>query len=389
MKHTPENGAILVKLAFSVQEDRMILSVSDSGAGVPKEKRSLLFVRFAQINNMQGGTGVGLHLTAEMAAAHKGKIEYSDSELGGACFSVSIPLSDVNYMKEEIIMPPALPQTSTDMDDEDTTPANGKEEVKMNSSFSHCKILIIDDEDDMRDFIAGQLEANFTILTAKDGTDGLEKASQWQPDLIVCDVMMPGINGFDVTRTLKDNLLTSHIPIILLTAHSSEKHRLEGIEAGADSYITKPFSLKYLSARIVKLIEQREKLREKFAMEPGVPQNYETMPFTDRDKELLDKVDRLIEKNMKDPDFHISNAFAEITRMGRTSFYKKIKGITGYAPNEYLRIVRVKKAAELLMTTDLNVSEVSYQVGINDPLYFSKKFKAQFGKSPSDYRKGL
>jgi YesN/AraC family two-component response regulator len=196
--------------------------------------------------------------------------------------------------------------------------------------------------------------------------------------------MMPGIDGFEVTRRLKEDFLTSHIPIVLLTAHSSEEHRLEGIQAGADAYITKPFSIKYLVARIVKLIEQRERLQRKFAQEPGTP----VLPIsvTDKDKEFIDKIHDLIERNMGDVDFSV-DAFAQTAGMGRTNFYKKVKGITGHSPNEYLRIVRMKKAAELLATSNLNVSEVSYKVGINDPFYFSKCFKAQFGKSPSRFQK--
>ncbi|GAB6010975.1 hybrid sensor histidine kinase/response regulator [Viscerimonas tarda] len=385
VKHTPGNGVILVKVMFSAQDDKMTLSVADSGPGVPKDKRGSLFVRFAQMSNVQGGTGIGLHLTAELAAVHKGTVEYSDSELGGACFSVSVPLSNANYSKKEIITPQASIQTNAGIDNEETITGN-EEALNIDSRFSNYKILIIEDEDDVREFIISQLGLHFNVFPAKNGTEGLEKASLEQPDLIVCDVMMPGISGFEVTRTLKDNFLTSHIPVILLTAHSSEEHRLEGIQTGADSYITKPFSTKYLLLRIVKLIEQREKLRQKFAEEPGVTN--QLLTFTDKDKELLEKVNRLIEKNMGNTDFSVVDMFTQATRMRRTSFYEKLKGITGCAPNEYLRTMRMKKAAELLATTDLNISEISYQVGFNDSLYFSKCFKAQFGKAPSEYRKG-
>jgi signal transduction histidine kinase/FixJ family two-component response regulator len=383
MKHTPDNGIVVMRLVFSEQDDRLILSVSDSGAGVPKEKQSSLFVRFAQIDSSSGGTGVGLHLTAELVAVHKGTVEYTSSELGGASFSVSIPLSDENYDKEEIIeSQPPVKYTGTIADI--ALMESSSEDITQSKRYPDYKLLIIEDDDEVREFVFDQLNDFFSVLVAKDGEEGMEKATHEQPDLIVCDVMMPGIDGFEVTRRLKGDFLSSHIPVVLLTAHSSEKHQLEGIQAGADAYITKPFSIQYLMARIVKLIEQREKLQRKFAQEPGVPTLL--INFTDKDKEFLDKIHLLIEQNIGSPDFSV-DTFAQIVGMGRTNFYKKIKGLTGHSPNEYVRIIRLKKAAELLTTTDMNVSEVSYKVGINDPLYFSKCFKMQFGKTPSQYQK--
>jgi DNA-binding response OmpR family regulator len=391
MKHTPDNGIIMMRLVFSEMDDRFTLSVSDSGEGVPKEKQSSLFVRFAQIDSSTGGTGVGLHLTAELAAVHKGKAEYAPSELGGACFSVSIPLSDNNYEKEEIIETQVLPKfTGTTVETGHAPslqdPSLQDPSLPPDKCYQDYKILVIEDDDEVREFVSNQLNDSFTLFTAKDGTEGLEKAINEQPNLIVCDVMMPGIDGFEVTRRLKADFLTSHIPIVLLTAHSSEEHQLEGIQAGADAYITKPFSIKYLMARIVKLIEQREKLQRKFAQEPGTPPVH-LINFTDKDKEFIDKLHVLIEQNMENVDFSVDE-FAQLVGMGRTNFYKKVKGITGHSPNEYLRIIRMKKAAELLATTNLNVSEVSYKIGINDPFYFSKCFKAQFGKTPSQFQKG-
>ena len=384
MKYTPDNGIIVMRLLFSEADDRFVLSVSDNGPGIPKEKQSSLFVRFTQFHSSFGGTGVGLHLTAELAATHKGKIEYSDSELGGACFTVTVPLSDNNYWNETQEEVQRLPKLA-DSVAETVPPTDLYENLLADKQYKGYKLLIIEDDDEVREFIFNQLDNYFSVFAAKDGVEGLEKALQEQPNLIVCDVMMPGIDGFELTRRLKEDFLTSHIPIILLTAHSSEEHRLEGIQAGADSYITKPFSIKYLIARITKLIEQREKLQRKFAQEPGM--SLLSVNVTEKDKEFIDKIHHLIEQNIDNVDFSV-DAFAQTVGMGRTNFYKKIKGITGHSPNEYLRIIRMKKAAELLATTHLNVSEVSYKVGINDPFYFSKCFKAQFGKSPSHFQKG-
>jgi signal transduction histidine kinase/ligand-binding sensor domain-containing protein/AraC-like DNA-binding protein len=381
IKYTPDNGIILMRLDFSKQHDRMTLSVSDSGPGVPRDKHNFLFVRFARMDDKPGGMGVGLHLTAEMAAVHRGKAEYSDSELGGACFSVSVPLSEANYTSSEIMVSQVLSKNTAAVINVEKTDLTEKTDKYLKA----YKLLVIDDEDDIREFIVDQLDSAFTVSAAKNGIEGREKAIQEQPNLIICDVMMPGMDGFEMTRRLKDDFLTSHIPVILLTAHSSEEHRLEGIQAGADSYITKPFSIQYLKTRIIKLIEQREKLHRKFQQEPDTVNHLIT--FTNKDKDFLGRLDALIEKNFQDPDFSI-NVFAQKIGIGRTTFYQKVKGITGHPPNEYLHIIRLKKAAELLATTRLNVSEVAYKVGINDPFYFSKCFKTQFGKTPSQFQKG-
>ena len=378
MKNTPENGTVILRLDFSTQDDILTLSVLDSGIGIPKEKRDLLFVRFAQINQSIGGTGVGLHLTAELAAVHKGKVVYTDSELGGACFSVSIPLSDNNYNKEDIVQTEISPKLITDTEQVEET-----DMLLQDQRFKGYKLLVIEDDDEVRDFLQNQLGSVFTIFTTKDGLEGLEKATREQPNLVICDVMMPKMDGFEVTKRLKEDFSTSHIPIILLTAHSSYEHQLEGIQSGADAYIIKPFGMKYLMARIIKLIEQREKLQQKFAQEPGTALHM--INVSNKDKEFLDRIHLLIEQNMKNEDFSV-DTFAHIAGMRRTVFYKKVKGITGHSPNEYIRIIRMKKAAELLANTNMNISEVSYEVGINDPFYFSKCFKAQFGITPSQLK---
>ena len=384
-KNTPNEGKILLKLIFSTSDDTFVMKVEDTGAGIPQDQRNMLFVRFKQINYAADGTGVGLHLTSELATVHKGSVTYSDSELGGACFSVTLPLSDKNYDKEDIIRDP-LPakNVATPSQDIETADPDNCITASTQKPFKDYRLIVIEDNDDIREYIQIQLGEYFTVSSAVNGNDGLEKVMTEQPDLVVCDVMMPGIDGFEVTKRLKTNFETSHIPIIVLTAHSSEEHRIEGIQAGADAYITKPFSMKLLMARIVNLIEQREKLQQKFAKEPGLMRP--SITFTDRDKDFLEKLHGVIEKNLENDEFSMDE-FAQALGMGRTVFYKKVKGITGHSPSEYLRIIRMKKAAELLLTTGLNVSEVSYKVGMNDPFYFSKCFKAQFGKTPSQFLK--
>lgn len=378
-KHTPARGKIAVELIFDESDYQFIFKVSDSGIGIPVDKQEFLFVRFKQINYSSSGIGIGLNLSAELILAHKGEIKYEQSEWGGATFIVSLPTSESIYDKSDIIETSSVERRENRIEDSAST----SESFDENSITRKYKILLIEDDEEVRSFLQDQLNEYFTVTIATNGLEGWNIATEEHFDLIVCDVMMPEMDGFEVTLKLKSNIETSHIPIILLTAHSSIEHRLEGINAGADSYITKPFSTKYLISRIVKLIEQREKLQYKFAHEPGeIPI---TISTSDRDNKFIAKVLEIVEKNLDNPEFSIDD-FASEANMGRTLFYKKIKGITNLSPNEYLRVVRLKKAAILLRTTEFNISEIAYKVGFNDPYYFSKCFKEQFKERPSQFR---
>ncbi len=246
------------------------------------------------------------------------------------------------------------------------------------------RILAIDDNADMLDMLRSQLEDSFTVYTARDGKEGLSLLDEVQPDLIICDVMMPGMDGFEFTRRLRDNFNISHIPVILLTASISEERHLTGLEAGADAYITKPFNKEILRAQIIALIAQRQKLQRIYATEPG-----SDIPFisaTERDKQFIERVNEIIMDNIGNFDFKIDD-YAQEFNVGRTTFFAKIKSIIGYTPHEYVRIKRMKRAAELLLQTDDNISEICYKVGLNDPYYFSRIFKGIYGKSPSQFRK--
>lgn len=366
------------------------------------EKQHLLFVRFKQINYTDSGIGIGLHLTSELVKAHKGEIAYNASEWGGASFRVTIPMLDEAYEGEEIIQPnismemydvtTGTSDINTGADEYISSPGevvlDSSEDVSSpdgGNSKKKYHILLIEDDEEVRLFLENQLKRYFSVSSARNGLIGWEMAINEQPHLIVCDVMMPEMDGFEVTRKLRADFQSSHIPIILLTAHSSIEHQLEGINAGADAYITKPFSTKYLISRITKLIEQREKLQYKFAHEPGMV--LPTISTSDKDAAFVDKIHAVIEKHIGNSEFSIDD-FAKEAEMGRTLFYKKIKGLTNYSPNEYLRIVRLKKGAELLKETALNVSEIAYEVGFNDPDYFGKCFKEQFGVTPSQFRNG-
>jgi signal transduction histidine kinase/ligand-binding sensor domain-containing protein/DNA-binding response OmpR family regulator len=372
-KHTPKDGNISVNITFNDEENNWALTVSDSGMGIPADKRNLLFERFGRINHTVSGIGIGLNLTGELVRLHRGTIVYSDSEWGGASFTVTIPLLSVN---NNIVHSTAEAAVSIDNDENNI-------ENELAKPLNAYKILIIDDDDDIRLFLSEFLQNIFTVFTASSGIEGLAIAAQEQPSLIICDVMMPEMDGFELTKKLKSDLNSSYIPIILLTAMSSVGQQIEGIQAGADAYIIKPFNTKLLLARIITLIEQREKLQQKFSRELGT--SLATIVTTDKDKEFLEKVNAIIEKELDNSNFSVE-LFAQSINLGKTILYKKIKGITGYSPNEFIRIIRIKKAAELLKTTELNISEIAYKVGFDDPLYFSRCFKKQFSLSPKHFR---
>ncbi|WP_300901325.1 hybrid sensor histidine kinase/response regulator transcription factor [uncultured Bacteroides sp.] len=268
--------------------------------------------------------------------------------------------------------------------EETALPEISQTEAKATTSNPY-KLLIIEDDNDVREFLKEEFKPYFDVETEADGLSGLERARTYDADLIICDVLMPGLTGFEVTRKLKNDFDTSHIPIILLTAMSSAENHLKGVESGADAYITKPFSPKLLLARAFQLINQREKLRKKFSDEPNMVAP--TICTSEKDKQFAAKLQEILEQQIGNSQFAVDD-LAAIMGLGRSTFYRKVRGVTGYSPNEYMRIIRMKKAAELLLENRYTVAEVSYKVGIEDPFYFSKCFKKQFGHSPSVYLRG-
>ncbi|WP_321519098.1 two-component regulator propeller domain-containing protein [uncultured Bacteroides sp.] len=383
-KYTPSSGKVSLIVNVDAEKDVLLIQVKDTGVGIPKEKREELFKRFMQSNFSGNSVGIGLHLVNELVGVHKGKIWYNENEGGGSVFSVSLPLDESVYGEKDFLIPNNILMKEEQSMNNIKMTVPESQEMEDVVPLNNYKILIIEDDNDVRQFLKEEIGVYFEVRTAEDGLDGLEKIKDYDADLIVCDVLMPGMNGYEVTRKLKDDFQTSHIPVILLTALGTTENHLEGIESGADAYITKPFSVKLLLARIIKLIEQREKLRTKFSSEPGI--NRPAICSTDKDKGFIDKLHEILETEIANAEFSVDD-FAAQMGLGRTVFYKKVKGVTGHSPNEYLRIIRMKKAAELLLSTSLTVSEVSYKVGINDPFYFSKCFKSQFGVAPSVYQK--
>lgn len=379
LKYTREHGDVLVSVCVDTEARQLSLQVFDNGVGIPAEKREQLFSRFMQSAMSRNSIGVGLHLTFGLVQLHRGSIVHADNPGGGSIFTVTLP-TDIpasEHVHDDTI---GRPSFETIFKGEDEYPVIEPAE----EGTDRKRMLIIDDDADIRNFLSNEFSRYYIILLASDGASGLETARNNDVHIIICDVMMPDMSGFEVTRMLKEDFATSHIPVIQLTALSDDDCQMEGISSGADAYITKPFNLKFLMTRVAKLIEQRENLFAKFSSNPTLARPQ--LPMTDKDKEFADKLTAIGEREIDNPEFSVDDFAAEMA-LGRTIFFRKVKGVTGYTPKEFLRVMRMKKAAELLLTTDLTITEISYQVGMSDPAYFNKCFKAQFGKAPSVYQK--
>lgn len=381
-KYTPAKGTISVSLSFT---DVMTIRVADTGVGIPQEKREQLFSRFMQSSYTGESFGIGLHLTHELVRTHHGEITYQENEGGGSVFVVTIPLQKDCYEASDFLVKDS-PILKADL----TKQRDGQEEKTTDAvpsvpsaPLNRRTILLIEDDNDVREFLLSELESCFDLKVASDGKTGIAMAKELDVDLIVSDVMMPGMNGFELTKRLKNSFETSHIPIILLTALSTDENVLEGTESGADAYITKPFSPQLLIARILQLLNQREILRQKFGKEPQEIRS--AMLSNEQDSLFVKRLDSIVYSRLGEQDLSVDKV-AGLLHLGRTIFYKKVRGTTGYTPNEYIRVIRLRKAAELLKEGEKNVSEVAYAVGFDNPYYFSKCFKEQFGMPPSQYR---
>ena len=363
--------------------------VKDTGIGINKDEQKRIFDRFYQVKNKitSQGTGIGLSLTYELVKLHKGEIIVNSTPDVGSEFIIILPLwlyeNDLPQLAGLEIQKP-----SNNNDDNKEKKIEGKNET-LNISCEETqaqknlpKILIIEDNADMRLYIKNEFQKNYIISEAHDGIVGLKKAFEEIPDAIICDIMMPGKDGFEVCKTLKNDEQTSHIPILILTAKSSEQHTIEGFESGADDYVAKPFSSPVLKARIKNLIDSRNLLRKKFINDPFASLS-EISP-SKIDEKLFQKAYSIVEKNLNNPDFDV-NLFASEIGMSRTQLYRKLHAISGQPVKEFIRVIRLKKAAELLVTTENNITEVAYNVGFNSLSYFTTSFTEYYGMNPTKY----
>jgi signal transduction histidine kinase/DNA-binding response OmpR family regulator/ligand-binding sensor domain-containing protein len=411
-KFTPEGGRIeinvdlklssfppLVKPASLVswgelKRDAVEISISDTGVGIPQKKISKIFDRFYQVDGShtreQEGTGIGLSLTKELVELHRGKIEVESEEGKGTTVIVSLPLGKEHLKPDEIYQEEydeAYEQEKEKLLYGTVEFAEGKERQASNfESFpkeSKPILLIVEDNSDVRNYIKDNLKKEYFTVEAVDGEDGWNKSIEQIPDLIISDVMMPKMDGFQLCNKLKTDERTSHIPVIMLTAKAAKQDKIEGYETGADDYIMKPFEPDELRARIKNLIEQRKRLHAYFQKKGIIELNQTNI--TSVDKKFLQKAFEIITQNISDASFTIET-FAENLYVSKSLLRKKIVSLTGEPPVELVKRIRLKKAAELIEKNFGNLSEIALEVGFNNPAYFSECFKKQFGVSPSQYQ---
>ncbi|MCG8310910.1 MAG: response regulator [Cytophagales bacterium] len=386
-KFCGERGAVAVVLNFPVMSkgpEVIEIAVGDSGNGIREEHLAHIFDRFYQVNDGDSdavkGTGIGLSLSRDYARLHGGDI-LVESEVGtGSTFRLHIPMKPLETNEcpalQNEVSHIGFPESV-----EPVSPAD-KNEKDTGARTELPVVLVVEDNHDMRHFIRDNLEIQFRILEAEDGKKGFELAEAHDPDIIISDIMMPKMNGLELCNKIKSTFETSHIPVILLTAKTSPENVLEGLKEGADDYITKPFFVKQLLARIENLVRTRSLLMEKFKKSSVVTPS--DIASSDLDEEFIGNVVGIIEKHIGDPELSIVY-LAKNMAMSHSSIYKKIKAITGLSGNEFIRNIRLKRAAQLLQSKRLNVSEVIFQVGFNNRSYFSKCFQEMHGMTPKQF----
>lgn len=378
-KFTPENGTITVTLSTLTKEEGgryARLVVADTGSGISVQHIRHIFDRFYQIDVNHAGSGIGLALAKAFVELHGGEITVDSVEGKGTVFTVDIPMTVVEEPSADLVQEPRITQQTVveeleDMETEEQIPDENKE----------C-ILIIDDNADVRDYVKSLLKEEYTVIEAPDGRAGLKKAMKYVPDAIICDVMMPVMDGLECCRKLKTELQTSHIPVMLLTACSLDEQRIQGFECGADSYISKPFNSKLLLVRLRNLMDNHKRLKQFF----GDKTTLSKEPVSDVDKGFVDRFRELIEENLADSELSVEDLGGKMG-LSRVQLYRKIKALTNYSPNELVRIARLKKAASLLASSEKTISEITYEVGFTSPSYFTKCYKDYFGESPTDFLK--
>lgn len=375
-KFTPENGKITVRLSTWVKEEKpwIRFTVANSGSMISAEHIRSIFDRFYKIDMHHAGSGIGLALVKAFVELHGGTISVESDEKLGTLFTVDLPKKELETFEQEA-MPATLAHT-------DSTWIEEEADSEQLYDSSKPTVLIIDDNADIRSYVQGLLDTDYTVVEAADGSEGIKKAMRFVPDLIISDVMMPGMDGIECCRRLKNELQTCHIPVILLTACSLDEQRIQGYDGGADSYISKPFSSQLLLARVRNLIDSHRRLKQFF----GDGQTLAKEDVSDMDKDFVERFKTLIEAKLSDSDLNVEDLGKEMG-LSRVQLYRKIKSLTNYSPNELLRIARLKKAASLLASSDLNVAEVGYEVGFSSPSYFAKCYKEEFGESPTDFLK--
>ena len=377
-KYTPDGGSVSVKATLKDRD--LIIRIADSGQGISPEAKKHIFERFYQgeQGNHKTGSGIGLHIANEYARMHGGDISVSDNQPKGSVFTLTLPVDGCSAQSD-----PEKTSGASGTPAEPPAPENTSEESS--AADSPATILIVDDNEEYRDFIADTLSKDYTIFKAGNGREALDIMAKGNISLIVSDVMMPVMDGMELCRQVKTNIRWSHIPVILLTAKTAEEYRLEGLELGADDYLTKPFNLKLLQLRIKKFIDLFERNHRMFSDKLDVSPSEITI--TSLDEKLVEKAIRIVEEHMSDSDFSVELLSSELA-LSRGYLYKKLMAITGKGPAEFIRTIRLKRARQLLEQSQMQVAEIAYMCGFNSPRRFAQNFKNEFGMLPSEFLKG-
>ena len=386
LKYTPENGS--VHIYASETNDSWNVEVNDTGIGIPANEQKKLFkIHFRgsnAINSKVTGSGIGLMLVWKLVHLHKGKINLSSVEHQGSSIKVSFPKDSKHFHKAHLAT--RTRELSTEQVPH-VSPAEIYEKAKKQHDQNLQRLLIVEDNDELRNYLTHTLSDNYTIQTCSNGKEALTIVKEYMPELIISDIMMPEMRGDELCAAIKNDIETSHIPIILLTALNDEKNILEGLKIGADEYIVKPFNIGILKATIANLLTNRALLKSKYAnLEVSEEEEVSPNCATDLDWKFIATVKKSVEENIDNPAFNV-DVLCNLLNMSRTSFYNKLKALTDQAPADYIRLIRLKRAAALLKTGQHSVTEISELTGFNDVKYFREVFKKHFKVSPSKYCK--
>jgi signal transduction histidine kinase/ligand-binding sensor domain-containing protein/DNA-binding response OmpR family regulator len=394
-KFTPEGGEVTISAYYKSSEDPKIshileILVIDTGTGIPAGSLEKVFDRFYQVESSLkkegGGTGIGLSLAREMARLMHGDITIKSENCQGSTFNFQFPLGKDHLNVSEFVLLKSLPETVAFLPYlfEKTEDSKTKQELKFTDR--NLVLLIVEDNRDIRIQIAENFDRDYIIYEAIDGVSGLKKARDLIPDLIITDLMMPRLDGIELCEKLKNEERTSHIPIIMLTAKVTIEDKISGLQTGADDYISKPFNMVELKTRVKNLIEQRIKLRERFSREVTLEPH--DISITPLDEKFLKKAIEIVEKHINDEEFDLVVLRKEMN-MSRSTLFRKLHALTGQSPTEFIRTLRLKRAASLLKQNFGNVTQVSLEVGFNNLSYFNRSFKKLFGVSPVEYTKTI
>ncbi len=400
IKFTPDKGEIVVRIKESGVNDQMHIEsrgvianyvkieVEDNGVGMDRAQLPYVFQRFYQVNQSDKaahkGSGIGLAITKDLVDLHHGDIQVASEQGKGTTFTIRLPLGKSHLLSEEIVEVDTYKSINEDAFDKEMIDEEGFTELETDIKDLKGKsvVLVVDDNADIRELVKDGLSEHYQIIEAEHGKEALHKALKEIPDLVITDVLMPEMDGVELTQEIKTNVRTSHIPVIMLTALNSVEHRIEGLESGADAYIPKPFKMKLLSVRVAKLIASRDLMRKRFQTEKEITPEHVTLNSID--EEFLKQIMNHMEENMGNEQYWVDELASDMNT-SRSTFFRKLKKLTGQAPNDFMRMVRLKRAVQLLEQNELTIAQVSYRVGFGDPGYFGKCFKRMYGVAPSHY----